>query len=157
MRTTIVQTPKTPAKAAPIMTPVLVFFVEVSSAGSPECVDALDVLELELVDEKLDVVVSDAVADGAFETETGESAPRQAASFETITGMKPELPPCRPCESVMTNINEVPAATLAVQLNDVEPTLGCNIKDSPPGIRPCERYQNGAYAPSCTFRYSQRL
>ncbi len=114
-----------PANMPPTIAPVLDFDVvpPVSGDETPLDDDAVgDVDEL--------------VADGAFETETGEFAFKQVTSSDAPTCLTSELPPLRPCESLIVNMIEVPAATSAIQSNDAGPDGGLRIKDSPPGITP---------------------
>jgi len=83
----------------------------------------------------LELELDDTVGEGAPRVEDGDKLFRQLLSSDTPTNVISELPPGRPCESVMENIIDVPRITLAFQVNDVGPTGGFNSKAVPPGTK----------------------
>jgi hypothetical protein len=88
------------------------------------------------------VVLEDAVLDldvvdvGNALVEEGDEESRQLLSSEIPTIFTSELPPWRPCESVIAKIIEVPGATLAVHVNEVGPVGGLRTNGVPEGIIP---------------------
>lgn len=114
------------------MAPVLDLVVEVFPADSPaELLDGL--APADVVD---DVDESEAVAEGVVDRDVGESVLRQVASSEIATFKTSELPPCRPFESVIIHMMDVPAATSASQSNEVGPEGTSRMNVCPPGMTP---------------------
>lgn len=68
--------------------------------------------------------------------EEGERPLRHVESSVIPTVLTSEVPPLRPRESTIVNSIDVPAATFAVQLNEVDPICGWRTNDVPPGIVP---------------------
>jgi hypothetical protein len=67
----------------------------------------------------------------------GVAFSRHDESLELPTMRTSEVPPTRPIASTMERTSDVPALTLAVQLNELSlETGGLRTKDWPPGIRP---------------------
>jgi len=68
--------------------------------------------------------------------EDGEALLRHVVSSVIPTVLTSEVPPLWPTASTIVNNNDVPAATLAVQLKDPDPIGGWRMNDVPPGIVP---------------------
>lgn len=75
-------------------------------------------------------------APGGDCVEDGDRPVIQLLSSEKPTIRTSELPPCRPWESVIKNIIEVPRATDASQEKEVGPVGGLKENEFPPGMTP---------------------
>jgi hypothetical protein len=113
-------------------------------------VPAIAAMDVLLSGSDVDVGEGDEVSDGdgvlvdvGFEVEVepvavedGEALLRHVMSSVIPTVLTSEVPPLRPTASTIVNNNDVPAATLAVQLKVVDPMGGWRTNDVPPGIVP---------------------